>query len=253
MKLTKPLNEYIDHTLLKPEAKQADYETFLDEAIKYQFVAVCIPSYMAIPVKQALTGIGSNIKVCAVVDFPLGHLPLSLKLSQAIPLAEAGIDEIDWVLNYANLRSGLFEEVGVEIENMGRELKKRGAVTKCIIETCYLNQNEIDFMWKALNERTEVDYIKTSTGFGEQGAWVGDVLRWNTFRQQEIAERKSDLIQLRLLDSRKTPLKIKAAGGIRDLETAFKFITCGADRLGMSASVKIMEEYNACQNNEIDI
>ena len=92
-----------------------------------------------------------------------------------------------------------------------------------------------------------LDYIKTSTGFGDDGANLGDVLNWNCRRAEFIDRRSQDLLILHDLDvpsGRETPLKIKAAGGIRDLDTALRFIAAGADRLGMSASVKVMEEYN---------
>lgn len=250
MKLAKPLNEYIDHTLLKPGAKHSEFEALLDEAIKYQFASVCVPPFMALSIKKTLAEGGSEVKVCTVVDFPHGHLPLALKLSQALALAEAGIHEIDWVLNYADLKSGLLENVGIEIETMGKQLSERGTVTKCIIETCYLGETEKAFMWKALSEYTEVDYIKTSTGFGSEGAQLIDVLNWKALRETEaIGPDVGGLIQLTpLTGPRCSPLKIKVAGGIRDLDTALKFIACGADRLGMSASVKVMEEYLEQQN-----
>ncbi len=250
MKLAKPLNEYIDHTLLKPGATRTEFETLLDEAIKYQFASVCVPPFMAVAIKKTLEREGSEVKVCTVVDFPHGHLPLALKLTQALALAEAGIHEIDWVLNYANLKNGMFDNVGVEIENMGKQLSDLGAVTKCIIETCYLNEEEKTFMWKALSEHTGVDYIKTSTGFGPEGAQLVDVLNWNALREAEdFGLDSGGLIQLTpIVGPRGSPLKIKAAGGIRDLDTALKFIGCGADRLGMSASVEVMEEYNVRQS-----
>ena len=149
----------------------------------------------------------------------------------------------------------MYENVGSELEVLGSLCKTHKAISKCIIETCYLTEDEKMFMYRALSERTSVNYIKTSTGFGSEGACTGDVWEWNEQRQLEISEGVIEtgggLLQLHDADASTytlrdgQPLKIKAAGGIRDLKTALKFISCGADRIGMSASVKVMEEYNA--------
>ncbi len=245
MQLPKPLNKYIDHTLLKPNATHAEFESFLDEAIKYQFASVCISPYMTGPIAAVLKN--EDIKICTVVGFPHGNIPLQAKLYETALLAKLGADEIDFVLNYGDLKSGLHESVGVELDNVSRICKENGVVSKCIIETCYLDEDEKDFMFKAINEHTSIDYIKTSTGFGTEGAQLGDVMNWNAKRAVWIRQESSSLIQLTSIQGREKPIKIKAAGGIRDLETALKFIAVGADRLGMSASVKVMEEWNARQ------
>ena len=244
--LTKPLNEYIDHTLLKPQATHEEFQMFLDEAVKYNFASVCVSPYMALPVKEAMKDY-PHIKICTVVGFPHGNVPSILKAAEAEYFASQGIDEIDFVINYGLLKTGHFEDVGAELEAMNRILKTHGTVFKCIIETCYLTEDEKNFMYKALEERTNIDYIKTSTGFGTDGANLGDVLNWNCKRARFDARKAQDLIILHDLETpshRETGLKIKAAGGIRDLDTALRFIAAGADRLGMSASVKVMEAYN---------
>ncbi len=241
MKLQKPLNKYIDHTLLKPNATHKEFESFLDDAIKYQFASVCVSPYMAGSIATVLKD--EDVKTCTVVGFPHGNVPLQTKLHDIVLFSEQGVDEIDFVINYGDLISGLYDNVGLELENIDRACKSAGVISKCIIETCYLSREEKDFMFKALNDYTQIDYIKTSTGFGEEGAWLWDVMNWNTKRQIWINQQSSSLIQLSTADRREKAIKIKAAGGIRDLETALQFIAAGADRLGMSASVKVMEEY----------
>ena len=245
MQLKKPLNKYIDHTLLRPDATHLEFEDFLDEAVKYQFASVCVSPYIAGPIAQAFKH--EDVKVCTVVGFPHGNVPLQSKLHDVLYLAKQGVEEIDFVINYGDLKSGRFEDVGKEIEYIGRACYERGVTSKCIIETCYLTQEEKMFMLQALYDNTKVDYIKTSTGFGTAGAQLDDVAAWNLKIGLWSEGAKGNLIQLVPAGKREQPLKIKAAGGIRDLDTALKFIECGADRLGMSAGVKVMEEWNARQ------
>ena len=243
--LDTPLNTYIDHTLLNPQATHEDFQTFLDEAIKYKFASVCVVPYLALTIKEALKDY-PEIKICTVVGFPQGNIPAIVKAQEAYYFAKNGIDEIDFVINYSLLKSGRYDDVGAELKAIDQVCTDHGTVSKCIVETCYLTDDEKKFMYEALWQNTNIDYIKTSTGYGPEGAQLVDVLNWNTRRNQEIIKQQSDLLILHEAPTFRTkgPLKIKAAGGIRDLETALKFIACGADRLGMSASVKIMEEYN---------
>ncbi len=257
MTLEKPLNQYIDHSLLNPTALHDDFESFLDEAVKYQFAAVCVLPYMAGPVKAALRG--EDINVCTVVSFPHGTTPLELKLNEIRHHSDRGVDEIDFVINYGDLKSGRFEAVGHELEQVDLTCKQLGIVSKCIIETCNLTIDEKRFMLTAIKDYTNIDYIKTSTGFGSEGALLADVLNWNAEIEKNSegigAFSQLDLVHLTSAAAtftREKPLKIKAAGGIRDLETALKFIAVGADRLGMSASVKIMEDYNAEKHTFIE-
>jgi len=254
MTLKQPLNRYIEHTLLKPDATLDEFQKLLDEAIRYNFAAVCVSPFMALPAVDALKEY-PDIHVCTVVGFPHGNIPFPLKYEEAKYFVENDVDEIDFVVNIGLLRSGMYENVGSELEVLGELCKTHKAISKCIIETCYLTSDEKDFMYRALSERTSVNYIKTSTGFGEEGASTGDVWKWNERRQEEISDGVIETGGglLRLVDANKPtnilrngiPLKIKAAGGISDLRTTLKFIACGADRIGMSASVKVMEEYNA--------
>ncbi len=228
MILDRSLNRFIDHTLLKPDSVQEDFEKLLDEAIEFEFEAVCLSPYMAIPAKNVLSATGYPfIKVCTVVDFPLGNKPLELKLQEAKYFAAQGVDEIDFVLSYAELKNQNFKYIIKELQDMGDVCKQYGAVSKCIVETCYLDRDEKDAIFNFIKDYApNLDFIKTSTGFGAAGAQVEDVARWNEMRGD--APR---------------PL-IKAAGGIRTLDDAVAMIEAGADRLGMSASVKVMRAWH---------
>ncbi len=232
------LNTYIDHSLLKPNATQDQFETIVDEAIEHNFKAVCVSPYMALPIRDILTTLGhSNIKVATVVGFPHGNLPLTLKVEEARYfvsedfLDNATVDEIDFVLNYADLKNKRYDLVIKELQMMNTVGRNSGKTIKCIVETCYLNKNEKDTIFHYIQDYAPcIEYIKTSTGFGTSGAQLEDVARWKELRGNDLH-----------------PL-IKAAGGISDLDTALVMIDAGADRLGTSAGVRIMEEFNALQN-----
>ncbi len=245
--LKKPLAQYIDHTLLKPNATMLEFQQLLEEAVRFNFASVCVSPYMALSAKEALKDDYPDIKVCTVVGFPHGNLPAPLKVQEVQYFANHGVDEIDFVINLSLLKSELFENFQAEMIAIDRVCAEYNTVSKCIVETCYLTEDEKTFMYKVLSEHTNIDYIKTSTGYGSDSAQLGDVLKWNAKQKEEIAKAEGDLLILHETSTIRTkpPLKIKAAGGIRDLDTALKFIACGADRLGMSASVKVMEEFSA--------
>jgi deoxyribose-phosphate aldolase len=165
--------------------------------------------------------------VCTVVGFPLGNTPLELKAEEARYFVSRGIDEIDFVLNYGELKNKRFDYVIKELQTMGDICRSGGAVSKCIVETCYLTDTEKETIFYYIKDfAPHIDFIKTSTGFGTAGAQLEDVARWNELRGN--APR---------------PL-IKAAGGIKTLKDATAMIAAGADRLGLSAGVQIMEELN---------
>lgn len=243
--LTKPLAQYIDHTLLKPDATMSEFRQLLEEAAKYGFASVCVSPYMALSAKEALQNY-PDIKICTVVGFPHGNLPVPLKVQEIQYFANNGVDEIDFVINLGLLKSEMFDNFQIEMRAIDEMCAEYNTVSKCIVETCYLTEDEKTFMYNVLSEHTNIDYIKTSTGYGSSGAQLADVFNWNARRQDQIAKEQASLLILHetSVARNKPPLKIKAAGGIRDLNTALKFIAFGADRLGMSASVKVMEEFN---------
>lgn len=210
------LNKYIDHTLLKPEATEAQILALCDEALKYGFYSVCVNSCHVPLVYEKLEG--SDVKVAAVVGFPLGAMSTKAKVFEAREAVEAGADEIDMVINVGALKDGRYDHVRDEIA----ALVDVCPLLKVIIETCLLTDEEIV---KACQLAVEAgaDFVKTSTGFSTGGATEEAV----KLMRETVGDKA----------------KIKASGGIRTLADAQKFIDLGADRLGCSAGAKIMEEY----------
>ncbi|MDV3278725.1 MAG: deoxyribose-phosphate aldolase [Nitrososphaerales archaeon] len=210
----------IDHTLLKPYATGADIDRLCAEAMKFDFWSVCVGSFY---VKRAAENLrGSGVKVCAVVGFPLGFSSTSVKLAEAETAIGDGADEIDMVMNLGAFKSGDYNFIFHEIEDAAKCCHGARKLLKVIIECCYLTNDE-KVGAARLAERAGADYVKTSTGFGTSGATVEDVA----------------LLKKALAGT----ARIKAAGGIGTLEKALEMIKAGADRIGTSSSVKIMEEW----------
>ena len=213
------LNSYIDHTNLKNTATLRDIETLCNEAIKYHFHSVCVFPYYVSLAKELLKG--SNVEVCTVVGFPMGMNTRETKVFEAIDALSKGATEIDMVINIAALKNKDYDYIKEEIEEIRDSID--GHVLKVIIETCLLTEEEIIKMTEICNE-TYVNFIKTSTGFGEYGARVEDINIINSV--------KNDV------------LEIKASGGIRDIKTAEEMIDAGATRIGTSSGVKLMQVNN---------
>ncbi len=210
------LNEYIDHTNLNRSATKSEIEKLCKEAVEYKFASVCVHPYYVAYAKKLLKK--SKVKVCTVVGFPLGMNTTEVKVYETENALKNGADEIDMVINVAALKDEEFYYVGKEIKKIRDVAKDK--VLKVIIEECCLTEDEIVRITRICNE-CKVDFIKTSTGFDEHGATMEAV--------HIIRENKKDNIG------------IKASGGIRDYETAMKFIEAGATRIGTSSGVKIME------------
>ena len=210
------LNEYIDHTNLNRSATEDVIEKLCKEAKKYDFASVCVHPYYIEKAKRYLKG--SKVKVCTVIGFPLGMNTTEVKVYEAKDALERGADEIDMVINIAALKDGKNFYVEEEIRKIRNVVKNK--VLKVIIEECCLTEDEIVAITRICNE-CKVDFIKTSTGFDEHGATMEAV--------HIIRENKND------------DIGIKASGGIRDYETAMKFIEAGATRIGTSSGIKIME------------
>ncbi len=207
--------KYIDHTNLKPYASFKDIEKLCKEAVEYGFYSVCInPAYINLARKLL---IGKNVKVVTVVGFPLGANNTQIKVYEALNSIDEGADEIDIVINIAALKDGKTALVKDEISRVKQICKD--TVLKVIIETCYLEEEEIRTAVKLCIE-AGADFVKTSTGFGTRGANIRDIEI-----MKEVSEGK---------------IKIKASGGIKDYNDAVKFIEAGADRLGTSSSVEIV-------------
>jgi len=210
-----PLENYIDHTLLKPSATTENIIQLCDEAKKYNFFAVCVNGSFVKLAKREL--INSNVKIAAVVGFPLGATAPSIKVLETKTYINDGADEIDMVINIGMLKSKDFKYVENEIIAVKNELGDR--VLKVIIETCYLTDEEKRVVCK-IAMKAGADFVKTSTGFGINGATIADV----------------KLIKEVL----KGQLSIKASGGISDKETALNYISLGVTRIGTSSGIKIV-------------
>jgi len=210
-----PLENYIDHTLLKPSATTENIIQLCDEAKKYNFFAVCVNGSFVKLARREL--INSNVKIAAVVGFPLGATAPSIKVLETKTYINDGADEIDMVINIGMLKSKDFKYVENEIIAVKNELGDR--VLKVIIETCYLTDEEKRVVCK-IAMKAGADFVKTSTGFGTNGATIADV----------------KLIKEVL----KGQLSIKASGGISDKETALNYISLGVTRIGTSSGIKIV-------------
>lgn len=210
----------IDLTLLKPDCAVKDIEALAASAEKFPFAAICVPPcHVALAARLVE---GNPVRVATVAGFPLGYQGRGIKLAEAVTAAEEGADEIDMVMNVSLFKSGKYAGVEDEIDSIVRGLP--GRTVKVIIETCFLNGREkLEALEICVNGGAH--FVKTSTGFGPSGATVEDVRM--------------------LKEAARGRLKVKASGGIKGLSDAIIMIEAGADRLGTSAGVSIMEELMA--------
>ena len=205
----------VDHTLLAQGATWKEIKTICDDGIKYGCASVCIPASY---VKQAAEYVAGRIPVCTVIGFPNGYDTTAAKCFEASDAVANGASEIDMVINIGWVKDGLYDKVLSEIRDVKGHC--RGKLLKVIIETCLLTDAEKIELCRVVSE-SGADYIKTSTGFGGGGATREDVALF----KKHVAPH----------------VKIKAAGGIADLNDAKDFIALGADRLGTSRIVKAVK------------
>ena len=215
------LANMIDHTNLKAFADDAAFEKLCDEAKKYNFKMVASNPAQTVRCKKKLEG--SPVHVGAAIGFPLGQTTLECKIFETKDAIEKGADEIDYVINVAELKNKNYDYIKKEMEEIVKICREAGKTSKVIFENCYLTDDEKRKVAEIAKE-VKPDFIKTSTGFGTGGATVEDVKLMKSVVGDEV--------------------KVKAAGGIRDLKTALAMIEAGAERLGTSAGVAIVEEYN---------
>ncbi len=211
----KPINSYIDHTLLKSTATIDDITTLCNEAKTYNFFSVCINGYY-VPLAEELLK-NSKVKICTVVGFPLGAMSSRAKIFEAEDAIGYGADEVDMVMNLGLLKSKKLKLLETEIASVKNTIGRK--VLKVIIETCYLTSEEISIASKIV-ENAGADYVKTSTGFGPKGASL-----------EVVSEIKKSI---------SSEMKIKASGGIRDYITAKAYIDLGVSRLGTSSGIAIL-------------
>lgn len=214
------LNRLIDHTILKPDATDADVVRVCDEAKKYDFFSVCVNTHYVPLVARQLAG--TRIKVCSIAGFPLGAVDTGVKAFEAGRAVAAGADEIDMVMNVGALKSG--REDFVE-EDIARVAEACGdALLKVIIEAALLTDEEKVGACR-LAANAGAAFVKTSTGFGPPGARVEDV----RIMRGAVG----------------SDLGVKASAGIRTAKFALELVEAGASRIGTSAGVQIMEEFAA--------
>ena len=209
------LNQYIDHTILKANATASDIAQLCAEAREHEFFSVCINSAWVPTARRLLEG--SPVKVCSVIGFPLGAMSTAAKVFEAAQAVADGADEIDMVINVGGLKDGQVDAVREEIRAIKAAVGAR--VLKVIIETCYLDDAQ-KVLACQLAVAAGADFVKTSTGFGSGGATFDDVR-----------------LMLETVDGR---ARVKASGGVRDAQTAAKYIEMGVMRLGTSNGITII-------------
>ncbi|MEA4826675.1 deoxyribose-phosphate aldolase [Clostridium sp. JNZ J1-5] len=211
------LEKYIDHTLLKPEATEAEIIKICEEAKKYDFASVCVNAYYASLVSRELKG--TDVKTCVVVGFPLGATTKEVKAFETKQAIENGAQEVDMVINVGALKAKKYDEVREDIKAVV-EAAKGKALVKVILENCLLTKEEIIKACE-LSKEARADFVKTSTGFSTGGAKVEDV---------------------KLMRETVGPdMGVKASGAVRTREDADAVIAAGANRIGASASIAIVE------------
>ena len=210
----------IDHTVLKPEARASAIDTLCDEAVRYRFKAVCVNPIWAPRCAGRLAG--SAVSVCSVIGFPLGAHRTDTKVDEARRAMDDGAVEIDMVIRLGDLMDGNVSVVRDDIAAVAEAVHAhaRGNLLKVILETAALNREQIIAACRAAVE-ARADFVKTSTGFHPSGGATVD--------------------SVRLLAEYGKPLKVKAAGGIRDLATLKAMVQAGADRIGCSSAPKIFD------------
>ncbi|MFN8296514.1 MAG: deoxyribose-phosphate aldolase [Chitinophagales bacterium] len=209
------LSKYIDHTLLKATATENDIIQLCNEAKEYHFYAVCVNSCYVPLCRDTLHG--SEIKIASVIGFPLGAMDTASKISEAKNAIKNGADEIDMVINIGFLKTQQYDLVENEIRQIKSQIDNK--ILKVIIETCYLTDDEKKIATMIV-VNAGADFVKTSTGFGTGGATLEDIAIIKSITQNKI--------------------QIKASGGIRDFETAKKYIEIGVTRIGTSNGIQIV-------------
>lgn len=224
------LSRFIDHTNLKADATNEDMKKLCDEAKHYHFKMVAINQVQSTLCAQLLNG--SDINVGAAIAFPLGQTSIEAKAFETENAIKIGANEIDYVINITQVKENNYEYIKKEMETIVQICKQHNVISKVIFENCYLTKDEIRKL-SLLAKEVRPDFIKTSTGFGPSGATFEDVAL--------MKECVGDLV------------KVKAAGGVRDVETFMTMIKLGADRIGTSAGIHIIEELKKTGKESFEI
>ena len=219
---------YFDQTLLKAYATAEDIISFCREAKRYGFKSVMVNPSQIARCREIL--VGSDVMIGTVVGFPLGQMTVESKLYEAEDAISRGADEIDYVINIGEAKSGNFDYIEDEMARMTELCHSHGRAIKVIFENCYLNENEKRALC-AVARRVRPDFIKTSTGFGTPAS---DIAVGATVEDIKLMHSEIDGMA-----------EVKAAGGVRTLAEAIAVIEAGATRIGTSAGAKIIEELTA--------
>ncbi|MDY4079051.1 MAG: deoxyribose-phosphate aldolase [Clostridium sp.] len=212
----KEILKRVDHTLLKQVCTFEEIKKLCDEGIEYNVASVCIPpSY----VKRAKEYVKENLKICTVIGFPNGYSTKETKMFECKDAIKNGADEIDMVVNLGDIKSGEFKTVEEEIKEVKKICGEH--ILKVIVETCFLTEEEKIKLCEVVTN-AKADYIKTSTGFGTNGATKEDIILFSKHIGPNV--------------------KIKASGGVKNLKIAEEFINLGADRLGTSSIIDAIKK-----------
>lgn len=208
--------QHVDHTMIKPYASWDDIHVLCEEAIKYETATVCVPPCYVRKIHETY---GYSVSICTVVGYPLGYSSTEAKILEVKQALADGADEIDLMINLTDVKDGYYNSVENEIRTIKEIIGNK--VLKVIIETCYLSEQEKIKLCKIVT-KAGADYIRTSTGFGEKGATMDDILLISEHIGPDV--------------------KIKAAGGIRTLDELEAYIAAGCDRIGNSTVVKLVRQ-----------
>lgn len=208
---TKEMLQHVDHTQLKAYATWEDIVKLCEEAIEYETASVCVPPTY---IKRIHDTYGDKINICTVVGFPLGYSVAEAKVAEVEKALKDGCNEIDMVINISDVKNGFYEKVEEEIRMLKAVCGTH--ILKVIIETCYLTEEEKIAMCKIVTN-AGADYIKTSTGFGTDGATREDIELFKKHIGPNV--------------------KMKAAGGVSTIEDLEMFLKLGCDRIGTSRAV----------------
>jgi deoxyribose-phosphate aldolase len=212
------LSNKIDQTILKADANIQDVITLCNDTIKYGFACVMVNPCMIKYCAEALKG--TDIAIGTVIGFPLGQNMVESKVFEAKLAIDSGAKEVDYVLNVSELIANNLEYIRNEMEQITKVAHENGAVCKVILETCYLSEQSIYAVCRIAAE-VGIDFVKTSTGFGTEGATVSNI----SFMKKVVGDK----------------VKVKASGGVRTLEFALELIEAGADRIGTSNGVSLVK------------
>jgi deoxyribose-phosphate aldolase len=213
-----PIASYIDHTLLKPTALIQEIKQLCEEAIEYEFAAVCVPPVLVNTARESIAG--RSVKLATVIGFPFGYSVPKAKLTEVQQAIKEGAEELDIVMNIAALKNGAWNFLQAEMPPLVDYIHEHDAVVKIIIESGILTRDEI-LRCCEMYAPLEVDFLKTSTGYAEKGASVEAV----------------ELMRANLPFN----IRIKASGGIKTYKFARELVEAGAERLGCSASIAIVQ------------